>query len=51
MRTKIGKYYVVRNRLGQIKKWTSIRRSLLKDKLKRGKKVKSGYGQQGDLRR
>jgi len=51
-RTKIGKFYVERNRLGQIKKWVSIRRSLKADIRQRSKnKVKSGYGHLGDLRR
>jgi hypothetical protein len=48
-RTKIGKYYVERNRLGQIKKWVSIRNSLRQDRLKKSKnKVTSGYGHRGD---
>jgi len=48
-RDKIGKFYVERNRLGQIKKWVSIGRSLRQDRLKRAvRKVKSGYGHRGD---
>jgi len=48
-RTKIGKYYVERDRLGRIKKWVSIKRSLAQDRRKKAKKkVKSGYGHRGD---
>ena len=51
VRTKIGKYYVERNRLGQIKNWVRIGRSLRQDRLKRAvHKVKSGHGHQGDIR-
>lgn len=51
-RTKIGGFYVERNRLGQIKKWVAIRRSLNLDKQIRAKnKVRSGHGHQGDLKR
>lgn len=50
-RTKIGKFYVERNRIGQIKKWVRIGRSLSADKRTRAKKkVKSGHGHQGDIR-
>lgn len=48
-RTKIGKFYVERNKLGQIKKWVAIGRSLRADRLKQAvRKVKSGYGHLGD---
>lgn len=48
-RTKIGKFYVERNRLGQIKKWVSIRRSLTRDRGTSARtKVRSGYGHKGD---
>jgi len=48
-RTKIGKFYVERNRIGQIKKWVSIKKSLSADRRKKAKKkVKSGYGHKGD---
>lgn len=52
VRTKIGNFYVERNRIGQIKKWVSIRRSLARDIRTRARtKVKSGYGGKGDIRR
>ena len=52
VRTKIGNFYVERNRVGQIKKWVRIGRSLARDRVKRAKhKVRSGYGHLGDLRR
>jgi len=51
VRTKIGKYYVTRNRIGQIKKWVSIKRSLSRDRSTRARtSVRSGYGDQGDIR-
>jgi hypothetical protein len=51
-RTKIRKYYVERNRLGQIKNWVSIGRSLSADRRVHAKTtVKSGHGHQGDLKR
>ena len=51
-RTKIGKFYVERNRLGQIKKWVSIKRSLARDRATKSKTiVKSGYGHKGDQKR
>lgn len=51
VRTKIGKYYVERNRIGQIKKWVSIKRSLARDRGTRARtRVRSGYGHQGDIR-
>jgi hypothetical protein len=51
-RTKIGKFYVERNRLGQIKRWVAIRRSLNLDKQIRAKaRVRSGHGHQGDQKR
>ena len=51
-RTKIGAYYVERNRLGQIKKWVRISRSLKADRRKRSKNiVGSGYGHVGDQKR
>ena len=51
VRTKIGKFYVERNRIGQIKKWVSIKKSLSADRKVRAKnKVKSGHGHQGDIR-
>jgi len=51
-RTKIGKYYVERNRIGQIKKWVSIKKSLSADKRQKAKRVvKSGYGHLGDQKR
>jgi len=52
VRTKIGKFYVERNRIGQIKKWVAIGRSQSADRRKRAiRRVRSGYGQLGDLRR
>lgn len=51
VRTKIGKYYVERNRIGQIKRWVAIKRSLARDKATRSRnKVRSGHGHQGDIR-
>lgn len=51
IRTKIGKFYVERNRLGQIKKWVAIRRSFSADRRKSASnKVRSGYGHYGDQR-
>ena len=51
VRTKIGNFYVERNRLGQIKKWVAIRRSLSADRRVRARnKVRSGHGHQGDIR-
>lgn len=51
-RTKIGSYYVERNRLGQIKRWVRIRKSLARDRGTRARtRVKSGYGHYGDQRR
>ena len=51
VRTKIGKYYVERNRIGQIKKWVSIKRSLARDRTTRARtSVRSGHGHQGDIR-
>jgi hypothetical protein len=51
-RTKIRKFYVERNRLGQIKRWVAIRRSSNLDRQIRAKaKVRSGHGHQGDRRR
>lgn len=50
IRTKIRKFYVERNRLGQIKKWVAIKRSLARDRSTKARtKVKSGHGHQGDL--
>jgi hypothetical protein len=52
VRTKIRKFYVERNRLGQIKKWVSIKRSLRADVRQRARTtVKSGHGHMGDIRR
>ena len=49
IRTKIGKFYVERNRIGQIKKWVRIKKSLSADRRKKATtKVKSGYGHYGD---
>jgi len=49
VRTRIGNYYVERNRLGQIKNWVRIRRALARDRGTKAKtKVKSGYGHRGD---
>jgi hypothetical protein len=48
-RTKIGNYYVERNRIGQIKKWVRIRRGLARDRgTKARTTVRSGYGHRGD---
>jgi hypothetical protein len=50
VRTKIGRFYVTRNRLGQIKRWVSIGNSLRADRRTRAKtKVKPGYGHLGDV--
>jgi hypothetical protein len=44
------RFYVERNRKGQIKKWVQIGRSLSADRRKHSRhKVKSGYGHLGDL--
>ena len=52
IRTKIGKFYVERNRIGQIKKWVRIKRSLSADRRKHASRtVRSGYGHVGDQRR
>jgi hypothetical protein len=52
IRTKIGKFYVERNRIGQIKKWVRIKRSLSADRRVRARRiVRSGYGHVGDQRR
>lgn len=49
VRTKIGKNYVERNRLGQIKNWVKIKRSLARDRgTKARTRVKAGYGNLGD---
>lgn len=49
-RTKIGRFYVERNRIGQIKRWVAIKRSLSADRRKHSvKRVRSGYGHLGDL--
>jgi hypothetical protein len=52
-RTKIGRYYVVRKRNGQILKWTAIGSSLRADRRKhsRHRPRRSGYGHTGDYRR
>lgn len=48
-RNKIGKSYVERRADGTFKDWSSIGRSLRQDRVKRAvRKVKSGYGHQGD---
>lgn len=48
-RTKTGKYYVERNKKGQIVKWTAIKASLQADRRKKARKqVKSGQGHKGD---
>jgi len=49
VRTKIGNFYVERNRIGQIKKWVRIKKSLSADRrIKSKNKVSSGYGHRGD---
>lgn len=49
-RTKIGHYYVERNRKGQIKNWVRIGRSLRADRIRKAKtKVKAGHGHMGDV--
>ena len=51
-RTKIRKYYVIRNNKGQIVRWSRIGKSLAMDKRKRARTVvKSGQGWRGDTRR
>lgn len=51
IRTKIRKFYVERNRLGQIKKWVKIKRALAVDRSKKARTVvKSGYGHKGDIK-
>lgn len=49
-RTKIGKHYVTRNKKGQIKKWTSIGKSLKSDKKikSKTKPKRRGRGNMGD---
>jgi len=48
-RDKIGKHYVERDSKGRFKKWVSIGKSLKADRRQKAKKkVKSGYGHQGD---
>lgn len=52
VRTKIGRNYVERNRLGQIKKWVRIGRSLSADRRTNARRtVRSGQGHLGDIRR
>lgn len=52
IRTKIGKHYVTRNRLGQIRKWVAINRSLARDRGTHARtRVTSGHGDRGDLAR
>lgn len=45
------RFYVERRKNGTIKKWTRIKASLRRDRLKKAiRKVKSGYGHRGDHR-
>lgn len=49
-RNKIGKFYVERHADGTFQNWSSIRKALRQDKLKKAiKKVSSGYGHIGDI--
>ena len=51
-RSRIGKYYVVRDKKGRFKKWVKISRSLKRDKKSNAKRiVKAGYGHRGDVKR
>ena len=51
-RYKIGKSYVERRKDGTFKKWTPIGKSLSMDRAKKArKKVKPGYGHQGDIKK
>ena len=51
-RYKIGKSYVERRKDGTFKKWVSIGKSLSADRRRKAKKkVRSGYGHQGDLKK
>lgn len=52
-RIKIGKkyYFAERNSKGQFTDITAINKSILKDKQKRAKIVKPGFGHMGDLRK
>ena len=46
------KAYVLRNKLGQFKKWVQKKWTVPADRRKKAKtKVKSGYGYKGDQRR
>ena len=49
-RSKIGKFYVTRNKKGQFKKFVSIGKSLAADRRKKAKKTptKKGQGNKGD---
>jgi hypothetical protein len=51
-RSKIGKYYVTRDRHGRFKKWVRVGKSLKADRRVRAPftaRVKRGYGNQGDI--
>ena len=51
-RYKIGHSYVERRRDGTFKRWSGIGRSLSADRRRHAKrKVRSGYGHQGDIPR
>jgi hypothetical protein len=45
------RFYVERRKDGTFKKWTSVGKSLRRDRVKKAvRKVKSGFGHQGDRR-
>jgi len=46
-----GSYmYLTRDKKGRFKNWTNIGKSINADKRTKAKKVKPGYGHQGDLK-
>lgn len=51
MRSKIGKFYVRRDKKGRFTKWTSIGSSLKADRRRKSStKVKPGNGHKGETR-
>lgn len=51
-RSRIGKFYVTRDKYGHFKKWTSVSKSVAADKRKKSRThpKKPGYGHMGDYR-
>lgn len=48
-RQRFGRYYVTRTKDGRFKKFVNVGRSLSADRRRKGKTVKSGYGNLGDI--